>query len=82
MLCGLLFVLYAGVQWEFLPQELGFGSGMTCRRRLAAWHRAGVWQQLHTDSAGIPLAILLTGGNGHGITQLLALVNSIPPVRG
>jgi transposase len=30
-----------------LPQELGFGSGMTCWRRLAEWHDADVWQQLH-----------------------------------
>ncbi|MGW5505834.1 transposase [Streptomyces rochei] len=29
------------------PQELGFGSGMTCWRRLAAWNDAGVWDQLH-----------------------------------
>jgi transposase len=36
VLCGILFVLYTGVRWEFLPQELGFGSGMTCRRRLRA----------------------------------------------
>jgi transposase len=42
-----LFVLYAGIPWEFLPQELGFGSGMTCWRRLRDWHEAGVWQQLH-----------------------------------
>ena len=47
VLCGILFVLYTGIQWEFLPQELGFGSGMTCWRRLAAWHHAGVWQRLH-----------------------------------
>jgi len=47
VLCGILFVLYAGIQWEFLPQELGFGSGMTCWRRLRDWHEAGVWQQLH-----------------------------------
>lgn len=33
-LCGVLFVLYTGIPWEFLPQELGFGSGMTCWRRL------------------------------------------------
>lgn len=32
MLCGILFVLHTGIQWEFLPQELGFGSGMTCWR--------------------------------------------------
>jgi transposase len=47
VLCGILFVLYTSIQWEFLPQELGFGSGMTCWRRLAEWHEAGVWQRLH-----------------------------------
>lgn len=43
---GILFVLHTGIQWEFLPQELGFGSGMTCWRRLRDWHEAGVWSQL------------------------------------
>ncbi|WP_434099738.1 transposase, partial [Streptomyces minutiscleroticus] len=33
VLCGVLFVLYTGIPREFLPQGLGFGSGMTCRRR-------------------------------------------------
>jgi transposase len=47
VLCGILFVLYTAIPWEFLPQELGFGSGMTCWRRLAEWHEAGVWQRLH-----------------------------------
>jgi transposase len=47
VLCGILFVLHTGIQWEFLPQELGFGSGMTCWRRLEEWNAAGVWQQLH-----------------------------------
>jgi len=47
VLCGILFVLYTAIPWEFLPQELGFGSGMTCWRRLAQWHEAGVWQRLH-----------------------------------
>ena len=46
-LCGILFVLYTGIPWEFLPQELGYGSGMTPWRRLRDWHQAGVWQQLH-----------------------------------
>lgn len=46
-LCGILFVLHTGIQWEYLPQELGFGSGMTCWWRLAAWNEAGVWDQLH-----------------------------------
>jgi transposase len=47
VLCGILFVLYTAIPWEFLPQELGFGSGMTCWRRLAEWQKAGVWQRLH-----------------------------------
>jgi transposase len=44
---GILFVLYTGIGWEHLPQELGFGSGMTCWRRLRDWNDAGVWQRLH-----------------------------------
>ncbi|MFE6744199.1 transposase, partial [Streptomyces tubercidicus] len=43
---GIPFVLHTGIQWECLPQELGFGSGMTCWRRLAACNEAGVWDQL------------------------------------
>ncbi|MFD6742129.1 IS5 family transposase [Streptomyces anthocyanicus] len=46
-LSGILFVLHTGIQWECLPQELGFGSGTTCWGRLAAWNEAGVWDQLH-----------------------------------
>jgi hypothetical protein len=30
MAAGDLFVLHTGIQGEWLPQELGFGSGMTC----------------------------------------------------
>ncbi len=26
-----------GIAWEDLPQELGFGRGMTCWRRLRDW---------------------------------------------
>lgn len=46
-LCGILFVLYTGIRWEFLPQEMGYGSSMTCWRRLRDWHEAQVWQRLH-----------------------------------
>ncbi len=42
-LCGIMFVLYAAIPRQFLPQELGYGSGMTCRRRLRDWTEAGVW---------------------------------------
>jgi transposase len=44
---GILYVLESGIPWEELPQELGFGSGMTCWRRLRDWQAAGVWDRLH-----------------------------------
>lgn len=46
-LSGILFVLHTGIAWQQLPAELGFGSGVTCWRRLDEWQRAGVWEQLH-----------------------------------
>ncbi|MGC9479751.1 IS5 family transposase [Streptomyces sp. WG4] len=133
VLCGILYVLHTGIQWEYLPKDLGFGSGMTCWRRLRDWKEAGVWQRLHeillaelnaaarldwsrcvvdsshvralkggsntgpspvdrgragskhhliTDGHGTPLAVLLTGGNRNDVTQLLPLLDAIPPVRG
>ncbi|QYA98884.1 IS5 family transposase [Streptomyces anulatus] len=133
VLCGILFVLHTGIQWEYLPKELGFGSGMTCWRRLRDWNEAGVWQQLHevllaelnaaarldwsravvdsshvrankrgsrtgpspvdsgrtgskhhliTDGHGTTLAVILTGGNRNDVTQLMPLIDAIPPIRG
>jgi transposase len=133
VLCGILFVLYTGIRWEFLPQELGFGSGMTCWRRLRDWNEAGVWKKLHelllselraadlldfsraavdsshiramkggpatgpspvgrgktgskhhviVDAHGIPLATITTGGNRNDVTQLIPLIEAIPPIRG
>jgi transposase len=46
-LTGILFVLRTGIPWEYLPQEMGCGSGVTCWRRLREWQQAGVWQRLH-----------------------------------
>ena len=46
-LTGILFVLRTGIGWEYLPQEMGCGSGMTCWRRLRDWQLAGVWNRLH-----------------------------------
>lgn len=45
-LTGILYVLRTGIAWEFLPQEMGCGSGMTCWRRLRDWHQAGIWDNL------------------------------------
>ena len=47
-LTGIIFVLTTGLPWEYLPQEMGCGSGMTCWRRLRDWNRANVWHRLHT----------------------------------
>lgn len=47
VLPGILFVLYTGIAWEFLPREPGSGSGMTCWRRLRDWHQAGVREKSH-----------------------------------
>lgn len=35
-----------------------------------------------TDAAGIPLAVILTGGHRNDVTQLLPLLDAIPPIRG
>jgi transposase len=39
VLSGILFVLQTGIPWEYLPQEMGCGSGMTCWRRLRECRR-------------------------------------------
>src|SRR5438105_13530211 len=41
VLQGILFVLHTGIGWEHLPQELGFGCGMTAWRRLREWQGGG-----------------------------------------
>ena len=40
-------MLHTGISWTHLPLELGFGSGVTCWRRLDEWQKAGVWERLH-----------------------------------
>ena len=44
---GIVFVLKSGIPWRMLPAELGYGSGVTCWRRLRDWRKAGVWRRLH-----------------------------------
>lgn len=43
---GILFVLKTGIPWETLPVDLGFGSGVTCWRRLREWRADGTWAAL------------------------------------
>ena len=44
---GILYVLHTGIGRDDLPQELGFGSGMTCWRPIKRWTDAGVFDDLH-----------------------------------
>jgi transposase len=44
--------------------------------------KAGSKHHLVVDANGVPLAAILTGANRHDVTQLVPLVDAIPPVRG
>ena len=46
-LCGIVYVLKTGIPWKRLPKQLGYGSGVTCWRRLKEWQRAEVFSLLH-----------------------------------
>jgi transposase len=41
VLTAISFVLQKGIPWEYLPQEMGCGSGVTYWRRLREWQEAG-----------------------------------------
>jgi transposase len=44
---GILFILRHGLRWCDLPQELGYGSGVSCWRRLRQWQEFGIWSAVH-----------------------------------
>jgi transposase len=44
--------------------------------------RPGCKHHLICDAGGLPLAVSITGGNRNDVTQLLPLVDAIPPIRG
>jgi transposase len=59
-LTGIIFILKSGCPWEYLPKEMGCGSGMTCWRRLRDWQAAGVWDaiwKLLLDELGVADAL-------------------------
>lgn len=58
-----------------------------------AWHdadvrsrqlpaRPGSKHHILVDASGMPVSAILTGANHHDVTQLLPLVDAIPPIRG
>lgn len=44
--------------------------------------RPGPEHHLIVDRHGTPHAVTLTGGNRHDVTQLLPLLDAVPPIRG
>ena len=52
------------------------GPNATDRRKLGSKHH------VITDANGIPFAVKVTGANRHDVTQLMPLVESIPPIAG
>ena len=68
-LTGILFVLRTGMPWEYLPQEMGCGCGMTCWRRLRDWEEAGVWDNVWQ-------ALLDELGQADGIDWSAAAIDS------
>ncbi|GGS10289.1 hypothetical protein GCM10010169_63840 [Micromonospora fulviviridis] len=51
------------------------GPGPVDRRKRGSKHH------VITDADSIPLAVSLTGGKRHDVTQLMPLVDKIPPLR-
>ncbi|WP_371821517.1 transposase, partial [Burkholderia glumae] len=44
--------------------------------------RPGSKHHVLVDANGVPLVAILTGANTNDVTQLLPLVDAIPPIRG
>lgn len=44
---GIVYILRHGLRWRDLPPQLGYGSGVTCWRRLRWWQELGVWAAVH-----------------------------------
>lgn len=43
---GILFVLANRIGWNQLPTEFGYGSGISCWRKLRSWQGCGAWDQI------------------------------------
>ncbi len=64
------------------PAICGRSKGDLHRSQPVDRGRLGSKHHLITDAAGIPLRVTLTGGNRHDVTQLIPLVDGVPPIRG
>jgi transposase len=89
VLNGILHVLHTGIAWEDLPREYGYGSGVTCWRRLRTWQQAGAGRRCCTParSAGKagrprqkPDLVLADRGYDHDKHRRLLWARGIKPV--
>jgi hypothetical protein len=64
---------------------------VTCWRRLRHWNEAGVRQRLYelplselraADLLDFSRAAVDSGRNRHDVTQLIPLIQAVPPIRG
>jgi len=46
-MCGILYRLRTGCQWDAIPSE--FGSRSTCYRRFVEWTAAGVFKMMYIE---------------------------------
>lgn len=58
------------------------GGGRKTGKSPVDRRKLGTKTHLLTDAKGTPLSFRITGANRHDVTQLIALVEGIPPVRG
>lgn len=60
----------------------GPSRGLTSAPHLSTAARPGAKHHVIVDRHGTPLAVSLTGGNRHDVTQLIPLLDAIPRIRG
>ncbi|WP_326615071.1 IS5 family transposase [Streptomyces scopuliridis] len=65
-----------------VPDRTALGGVMYVLRSPVDRAFPGSKHHLNVDQHGTPLAVTLTRGNRHDVTQLLPLLNAVPPVRG
>lgn len=68
-----------GGRLEFDP---GGGGGEKTGPNPTDRSRKGTKHHVLTDGQGIPLAFEVTGANVHDVTQMIALVDGVPPIAG
>ncbi|MFD9444490.1 transposase [Streptomyces sp. NPDC060006] len=64
------------------PQPRRISEGRTAADHALPTPRSVTGQALIVEAHGIPLAAITTGGNRNDVTQLIPLIQAVPPIRG